>query len=67
MSPFADFHAKVRTGTFLFQYGYLDLSTATDELQRYAKRSGVVREFGQDEVQTVIAAAFAGIEREPAE
>jgi hypothetical protein len=67
MSALGDFQAKVRTGAFLFQYGYLDLSTATDKLQRYAKRGGVVRELGQDEVQRVIAAAFAGIEREAIE
>jgi len=67
MRTLGDLQAKVRTGALLFQYGCLDLSTATDKLQRYAKRGGVVRELGQDEAQRVTAAAFAGIEREPAE
>ena len=66
MSTLGDFHAKVRTGAFLFQYGYLDLQTTVDKLQQYAVRNGIVRELGQDEVRRVISAAFADIEREPA-
>jgi hypothetical protein len=65
MSTATDFHAKVRTGAFLFRYGYLDLQTATDKLQRYAVRCGIVRELGQDEVQRILSAAFDPIEREP--
>ena len=67
MSTLRDFHAKVRTGAFLFRYGYLDLQTAIDKLQSYAVRGGIVRELGQDEVQRILLAAFADIEREPAE
>jgi hypothetical protein len=66
MNTLRDFHAKVRTGAFLFQYGYLDLQTTIDKLQRYAVRSGVVRELGQDEVQRLLSSAFADIKREPA-
>jgi hypothetical protein len=67
MSTETTFRAKVRTGAFLFQYGYLDLPTVTDKLQRYANRRGVVCELGQDEVQRILSSAFADIEREPIE
>ncbi|MFY9840684.1 MAG: hypothetical protein WAK55_30305, partial [Xanthobacteraceae bacterium] len=59
-----DFGSKVRNDDFSFQYGYLDLQTAINELRRYA--NGIVGEQSQDEVQRIISAAFADIEREPA-
>jgi hypothetical protein len=67
MSTVPGFHRKVRNGAFLFQHGYLDLAIVTDKLQRYATRSGFVRELGQNEIQRILSSAFAYIEREPIE
>jgi hypothetical protein len=61
-----DFRKTVKTGAWLYRYGYLDLQTAIDKLQGYAVRRGVVRALGQDDVQQVLSSAFADIEREAA-
>lgn len=56
--------AKVRIGAYLFRYGYIDLQSAVDQIQRYAERTGAVDALGQDHVQQIIAAEFDPIERE---
>lgn len=60
MEKIADFRSKVRTAAYLFRFGWLDLETATDKLDRYAARSCVDREIAQQ----IVAAAFADIEIE---
>jgi hypothetical protein len=43
----------------LFAIGEYTLHEAVDVLQGYAEVSGLVDELGQDEVQAIMAAAFA--------
>lgn len=64
-NPQQALEAKARTARYLFRYGYLDLLSAADKLQRYAERNGIVRELGQDHVQQIISGAFADIPIEP--
>jgi hypothetical protein len=58
MDNLADFHTKVRTGAYLFRYGWLDLETVTAKLDRYAARTGVDREIAR----SILSAAFADIQ-----
>jgi hypothetical protein len=44
--------------------GILSLREATDEMQGYAKLSGLIDRIGQDEVQTIMSNAFAMAEAE---
>jgi hypothetical protein len=54
------FTARVEARALLWQAGeFADLPTAVDELQAAAERDGLVSELGQDEVQRILAAAFA--------
>jgi hypothetical protein len=43
--------------------GYMDLIEAVDTLQAAAEAQGLVREHGQDEVQRVLAEAFAKVDK----
>lgn len=50
---------RAETRAYLFGVGEFELIEAVDELQDYAERSGLVARIGQDEVQSIIATAFA--------
>jgi hypothetical protein len=64
-SPRADalevFIARAEARALLWQAGELDLHQAVDELQAAAIASGLVAELGQDEVQRLMAEAFAAV------
>jgi hypothetical protein len=45
----------------LFAEGEIDLHQAVDELQAAAERDGLVDQISQDEVQAIIAEAFAKV------
>jgi hypothetical protein len=56
------FCARCWARAVLFAAGEIELPEAVDGLQAAAESSGLVEALGQDEVQAVIAAAFAGAE-----
>lgn len=63
--PKADAEAAFRLRAWaratLFQVGELSLHEVVDELQAAAERVGLIARRGQDEVQRVMAEAFAGV------
>jgi hypothetical protein len=59
--PVAVFTARAEARALLWQAGEFDLHEAVDILQRDAERDGLVDQIGQDEVQRIIAAAFAPV------
>ena len=65
-TPFDVLWARAQTRAYLWSIGDMSMPAAVDPLQEYAHTSGLVRELGQDAVQTVIATAFAPYQREPA-
>jgi hypothetical protein len=56
--PVAVFRARCEARAMLVAVGMLGLHEAIDELQRDAKRDGLVERIGQDGVQGLLAAAF---------
>jgi hypothetical protein len=60
-SALAVFIARTEARALLWQAGEIDLHTAVDELQDSAVASGLVAAIGQDEVQRIIAEAFAKV------
>jgi hypothetical protein len=58
-------NGKVRTARYLFRHGYIDRENARSQLQRFAEKTGIIRELGQDLTQQIIASAFEHIPIEP--
>lgn len=52
-------HLRCEAKAYLVEVGYLALHDAVDELQQAAIAYGLVDECGQDEIQNILAAAFA--------
>jgi hypothetical protein len=57
----AVFRARCEARAMLVDVGMLGLHEAVDELQRDAKRDGLVERIGQDGVQAIMAAAFEAV------
>jgi hypothetical protein len=55
------FVARAEARALLWQAGEFDLHEAVDVLQAAAERGGLVDQLGQDEVQRIIAEAFAKV------
>jgi hypothetical protein len=64
--PIVVFNLRCESRAKLWRAGEIDLHTAVDELQQAAEASGLVAAIGQDELQTLMAAAFGAV-REPTE
>jgi hypothetical protein len=58
IDPLVAFRARADARAHLVTAGELDLHDAFDELQRDAERTGLIREYGQDLIQQVMAAAM---------
>jgi hypothetical protein len=58
LDPLVCFRARCDARAHLVLAGEMDLHDAFDELQRDAERTGLVREYGQDLIQQVMAAAM---------
>jgi hypothetical protein len=61
IDPVAVFKARAEARALLFAAGELDLLDAVDALQADAVANGLVRQFGQDAVQVIMATAFAAV------
>ena len=61
IDPVAVFIARAEACALLYAAGEFDLHTAVDVLQADAERAGLVASIGQDEVQRIIAEAFAAV------
>jgi hypothetical protein len=57
--PLVVFRERAESRALLIANGYLDLQSAVDELWVAAERDGLVKTFGADAVQALLAAAFA--------
>jgi hypothetical protein len=57
-SPIVVFRERAEAKCLLIQNGYQDLQSAVDELWAAAERDGLVKTFGADEVQRVLAESF---------
>jgi hypothetical protein len=59
------FRMRAEARADLVAHGYMDLQTAVDGLQESAGAAaqGLLKEFGQDEVQRVLAEAFAKVDK----
>jgi hypothetical protein len=57
-SPLEVFTLRAWARAWPWQAGEFDLHEAVDVLQAAAERDGLIDEFGQDEVQRLIAEAF---------
>jgi hypothetical protein len=53
------FRERAEARVLLCANGYLELQTAVDELWAAAERDGLVKAFGADEVQAILAQSFA--------
>src|SRR5262249_31626722 len=60
-TPLAVLIARAEARALLWRAGELDLTTACDELDAEAEVSGLLAAIGQDEVEAIIAAAFAAV------
>ena len=61
----AAYAARCEARALLFISGQLSLHDAVDELQAYAEQSGLIDRLGQDEVQRIMAIAFAAVDLPP--
>jgi hypothetical protein len=59
IDPVAVFIARAEARALLYAAGEFDLHEAVDKLQADAERDGLIAAIGQDEVQRIIAEAFA--------
>jgi hypothetical protein len=59
VDPLDAFTERAWARAFLWSAGEYSLHEAVDALQAAAIRSGLIRRVGQDEVQRIMAAAFA--------
>jgi hypothetical protein len=62
VDPVTVFIARTEARALLWAAGEFDLHEAVDKLQADAERDGLVAAIGQDEVQRIIAEAFALVE-----
>jgi hypothetical protein len=53
------FRERCEARAILIANGYLDFHIAIDELQESAVAQGLLKEFGQDEIQQILSEAFA--------
>jgi hypothetical protein len=53
------FRERAEAKAMLIANGYLDLQDAVDELWSAAERTGLVKKFGVDEVQSILSETFA--------
>jgi hypothetical protein len=53
------FRERAEARATLVSNGYLDLQTAVDQLQESAAAQGLLKQYGQDEVQRILAESFA--------
>jgi hypothetical protein len=60
-TPLAVLIARAEARALLWHFAELDLTTAVDELDAEAEVSGLLAAIGQDEVDAIIAAAFAAV------
>jgi hypothetical protein len=58
-APLDVLRARAEAKVLLIQNGYQDLQGAVDELWAAAERDGLVKTFGADDVQRVLAESFA--------
>jgi hypothetical protein len=58
-SPLDVLRERAEARATLVANGYLDLQGAVDELQEDAAAQGLLKEFGQDEIQRILAESFA--------
>ena len=61
IDPLAVFVARAEARALLWKCCEFDLYEAVDILLYAAKRAGLIDQFGQDEVQAVIAKAFGAV------
>ncbi len=61
IDPLEVFTARAEARALLWQAGEFDLHEAVDKLQQDAERDGLVAAIGQDEVQRIMADAFAAV------
>jgi hypothetical protein len=61
IDPLALFVGRAEARALLWKCCEFDLYEAVDILQNAAKRAGLIDQFGQDEVQAVIAKAFGAV------
>jgi hypothetical protein len=59
------FTARVQARALLWQAGEFELHEAVEELQAAAARTGLVERTRQDEVQRIMAEAFAAVRYDP--
>lgn len=64
-TPLAVLIARAEARALLWRVGALDLTTAVDELAAEAEVSGLLAAIGQDEVDVIIAEAFAAARERP--
>jgi hypothetical protein len=64
--PIEVFRERSAARALLFVNGQMSLHDAVDELQAAAERTGLIDRIGQDEVQTIMGAAFAAVRVPPA-
>ena len=57
--PLEVLRERAEARAYLVEVGYLALHDAVDELQAAAVRDGLVNLIGQDEIQNILASAFA--------
>jgi DNA-binding LytR/AlgR family response regulator len=60
-TPLAVLIARAEARALLWRAGELDLTNAVDELEAEAEVSGLLAAIGQDEVDAIIALAFAAV------
>jgi hypothetical protein len=53
------FRERCEARVLLCANGYLDLQTAVDQLQESAAAQGLLKQYGQDEIQQILSEAFA--------
>jgi hypothetical protein len=58
-SPLAIFRERASARATLVENGLLDLQTAVDGMQESAAAQGLVVQYGQDEIQNILSAAFS--------
>jgi hypothetical protein len=58
-SPIEIFRERCWAKAMLVREGQADLQDAVDQLQEVAVSQGLLKEYGQDEVQAILAESFA--------
>ena len=57
-APIEIFRERAEARCLLVSNGYLDLQTAVDQLQESAAAQGLLKQFGQDSIQAIMAESF---------